>query len=375
MTSEIEEAAAAVVELTRTRPEKNMLAVYEEVMVGRRPSGCPVYLGRVQHWTEVPGESREAPQGFRPDEEVVLGALRNIPKALEMENPFTPALSVGFGVPTVATAFGAEIDFSPRNPGGVVAYLALESFDDLETPNIKTAGVFPRIKQMIEFIRANTPPEIKILFPDLQGPINVAHLLLGTDLFLAMHDQPERVHGLLQRITEFLIQCFKTLPEWIGPERMVSFPGNRVRIAECSVNLISRDGYREFGLPYDCQIAEALGEIAIHPCGGLHVFEETLAGLPNVVYTEWSDCKPSIAPRVTLEAALERIGDRPIILSGGKELWEGDFAQQIKNDLARLEDHSRQTFGYSGMRWRSGEEARIVALHREVDAYYEARYS
>ena len=62
MTSEIEEAAAALVELTRTRPEKNMLAFYEEVIAGRRPSGCPVYLGRVQHWTDVPGEAREAPQ-------------------------------------------------------------------------------------------------------------------------------------------------------------------------------------------------------------------------------------------------------------------------------------------------------------------------
>ena len=255
-----------------------------------------------------------------------------------------------------------------------MSYFPLEYFDDFETPDIHTAGVFPAMKRTIDFIRANTPSEIKISFPDLQGPINIAHLLLGTQLFYDLSDQPERAHHLLQMITEFLVQCFTVLPEWIGADRLITFPGNSRRIAECSVNLISREAYREFGLPCDRQIAEALGSIGIHPCGGLHVFEETLAGLPNVVYIEWADCKPSFAPRIGLDAALERLGDRPIILCGGKELWEGDFIQQIKEDLARLDDNTRQTFGYSGMRWRSGEEARITELHREIDAHYEAHY-
>ena len=375
MSEALDTAIADVLELMRARPEKNMLVLQEDVMAGRRPRGCPVSLGRTQHWTEVSAAPEEAPTGFQPPEEALLPALQGIPKSLAMENPYTPALGIGWGVPTVATAFGIEIDFSPRNPGGVKAHLPLESFDGFETPDIHTAGVFPRMREQIEYYRAHLPPEIKIGWPDLQGPINIAHLILGTEVFLALHTEPARLHRLLQMITDVLIQCFTILPQWIGPERHITFPGTSKRIAECSVNLISRDSYREFGLPYDRQIAEALGEIGIHPCGGLHVFEETLAGLPNVVYSEWADVRCSFAREVGLDTAIEAIADKPIILSGGRELWEGDFTDRIKDDLAHLLDHPRLTFGYSGMKWRAGEEERITALHRQVDAYYEERYA
>jgi hypothetical protein len=375
MSVEIDDAVSAVLTLIRERPEKNMLAMCEDFAAGRRPTGCPINLGRVQHWTEVSGAPQDVAPGFKPPEESLLAGLRGIPQALEMENPFTPALGTGYGVPTVATAFGSEIDWSPRNAGGVAGYLPLGSFDDFETPDIHMAGVFPRIRADIEYYRAHTPPEIKINFPDLLGPINIAHLLLGTELFFAMRDEPARLHHLLQMIAEFLIQCFTVLPQWIGEERMFNFAGNSQRIAECSVNLISREAYREFGLPYDRQISEALGAIGIHTCTGLHVFEETLEGLPNVVYTEWGDCRNSFAPQVSLDRAVELIGEQPIVLSGGRELWEGDFSAEIKDDLARLEDHDLLTFGYSGMRWKDGDEAHITGLHRQIDEYYEKKYA
>lgn len=375
MTAEIETALEGVFRAMAERPEKNMLNIYADLEAGRRPRGCPVSLGRVQHWREVPVPVEEQLGKFDPPEKRLLDGLRGIPGPLEMNNPFTPALGVCFGTSTVASAFGIEVDIgNPRNPGGVKAYLPLSTFDDFEPPDINTAGLFPRIKELIDFYRAHTPPEIKISYPDLQGPINIAHIILGTELFYAMRLDRARLHHLLQMITDFLIQIHATLPRWIGEDRLINFIGARKRICECSVNLISREDYREFGLPYDRQIAEFLGEIGIHTCGGKHVFEETLWGLPNVRYSEWADVPAAFAPEIHLEEALEEIGDRPMIISGGRELWEGDFDARIKNDLARLDDHPLLTFGYCGMRWKDEDKPLITDLHRRLDAWYEKKW-
>jgi len=375
VTAEIETAVERVLQVMEERPEKNTLNTYADLEAGRRPRGCPLSLGRVQHWREVPETDAERRGRFEAPEKRLLDGLRGIPGPLEMNNPFTPALGVCFGTATVASAFGAPIDIgNPRNTGGVTGYQPLATFDDYPAPDINSAGVWPRIRELIDVYKAQTPPEIKIGYPDLQGPINIAHMILGTELFYAMKLDAARLHHLLQMITDFLLEAHRTLPVWIGPERMVNYVGTSKRIAECSVNLITRESYREFGLPYDRQIAEFHGEIGIHTCGGKHVFEETLRGLPNVRYSEWSDVPTAFAPEIHLEEALEEIGDRPIIITGGRELWEGDFEATIKNDLARLEDHPLQMFGYSGMKWQEEDKPRIVEMRRRMDEYYEERW-
>lgn len=375
MTAEIEEALAAVFQTMEERPEKNMFVVYEDLMAGRRPSVCPLSLGRVQKPDEVPTEVPKDHADFAPPEKRLLDGLRGIPNALKLENLYSPMLGVCFGTSTVATAFGIEPDLgNPHNPGGVKSYLPLETFDEFEPPDINTAGLFPRIKELIDYYKAHTPPEIKIGYPDLQGPVNIAHIIVGTELFVAMYEEPERVHHLLQMITDFLLQCFTVLPQWIGEDRLIPFVLATKRIAECSVNLMSRETYREFGLPYDRQIAEFHGEIGIHTCNGLHVFEETLRGLPNVRYTEWGIVASAFAPCTPLEDALQEVGERQIILSGGQELWEGDYEQTIKDHFARLEDHDLLSFGYCGMYWRAEDEPEIVAMHKQLDEYYMAHF-
>jgi hypothetical protein len=375
MSAEIDAALERVFQVMEERPEKNTLNHYADLEAGRRPRGCPVSLGRVQHWREVPETDEEKRGHFDPPEKQVLDGLRGIPGPLEMNNNFQPVLGSCGVLPSVASAFGITCDIAnPRNPGGVTGYLPLETFDDFDPPDINTAGVWPRVKEQIDCIKAQTPPEIKIGYPDLQGPVNTAHLILGTQLFYAMKLEPARLHHLLQLITDFYLEIHRTLPVWIGPDRMINFIGATHRLAECSVNLISREAYREFGLPYDRQIAEFIGEIGIHTCGGKHVFEETLRGLPNVRYTEWCDVPSAFAPEIHLEAALEEIGDRPIIISGGRELWDGDFETKIHDDLARLDDHPLQSFGYSGMRWREPDKPRIIAMRQRIDDYYAARW-
>jgi hypothetical protein len=363
-----------IFQVREERPEKNTLNLLTDLTEGRRPRGCPVSLGRARHWSEVPRPGTEPPPAAQSPEDKLLSALRGIPGPLEQNNNFLPALGTGVGVPSVASAFGVVPDPSPHNPGGVVENLPLEFFDDFEPPDVNTAGCWPEVRETIEYYQAHTPSEIKICYPDMQGPLNTAHTILGTPVFLAMRLEPERLHYLLQMITDFNIQAHRALGEWIEPERQVPSVAYTSRICECSVDLISREAYHEFCLPYDRQIAAALGKIAIHMDGGRHVFEETLWNLPQIRYTEWCETRAGFAPQISQDEALAEIGDRPIVLSGGTELWDGDFEGRILDQLSRMEDHPLQSFGFTVMTGRQEDEPDLVAMRGRLDEWYAERF-
>lgn len=359
-------------------PLKNGLTVLADLETGRRPSVPPLTLGRMaDDWLSPPKPEAEPAPKLSPVEELA-NVVRGMLNPLEMENPLLPVLGLGVGTVTAATAFGVEVDTDPEhrgNLGGPKCHLPLEHFDDFPVPDVNTAGLFPQIRERIDFYCQHLPPEIKISLPDLQGPFNIAHILLGTKLFYHMVDDPARVRGLLGRITDFLIQCFDTIPQWIGEERSLRFIGSSKRIAECSVNLISREHYREFVLPCDLRLAEHFGEIAIHPCSGPHVFEETLDNLPNVRYTECGVIDCAFAGSIDVDGALRKIGGRPVILSCGEELKEGREERTIRDHFSRLEDHDLMSFGYSGMYWTRNDDADIAALHRKLDEVYMSEYA
>lgn len=111
----------------------------------------------------------------------------------------------------------------------------------------------------------------------MQGPFNIAWAVIGTDIFFLMNDSPEKFHLLMGLVTEYCIRCRKLFRKWIPENRWVNFIGATKKISECSVNLISKDLYKEFVAPYDRKLMEFWGgEIAIHPCSGPHVFKVTL---------------------------------------------------------------------------------------------------
>jgi hypothetical protein len=351
-----------------SRPDKNMLTAWADVEQGRKPSMPPISIGRQVD----PEDAKHAPPED-PDNSPqarMARTVRGMLKPLKFENPVRPLVGCGIGVPTMATAFGVKPYDDPQNPAAVQCHLPLEHFDGWDTPDPATAGCMPKIKEQIDEYKALLPPEIKVTFPDMQGPFNIAHIILGSEIFYAFTDEPDRLHRLLQLITDFMVRCYQTIGQWIGPERTWDNVNNRSRIAECSVNLIGKDTYREFVLPYDKQLGEFHGELAIHPCSGPHVFEVTLDELPNVKYTECGIVDCAFAGAIDIDSAIGRIDGRPIILSVGQELEPGREESTIRSHLDRLDDHAPMVFGYTGMYWKRLHDRQIIDLHRRLDDYY-----
>jgi hypothetical protein len=213
---------------------------------------------------------------------------------------------------------------------------------------------------------------MKIGLPNMQGPFNVAHAVLGEEAMTAPYLEPELFREFMARVVRVWLGVRRTVSELIGPE--YADPTDALpRVAECSVNLVSRAMYEEHILPHDRAVAEALGDLAVHPCSGPHVFRATLAGLP-VRMTEAGHIARTAAGSIEVDEALAAIGGRPIALGIGEELPEGREEETVRRHLDLYAAHPRLTFSYTGMHWRRKDRPAIRRMHRRLDAYWAERY-
>ena len=115
------------------------------------------------------------------------------------------------------------------------------------------------------------------------GPFTVAAALMGaTELCLALYENPDFVHKLLNFITEATIVRIKAIWDLMG----WSYPVQSWGYADDSIELISTQQYKEFVLPYHRRLVETFskgGPNAIHLCGKVQRHLKTLKDELNIM--------------------------------------------------------------------------------------------
>jgi hypothetical protein len=370
ISAQIIEAAEAFKATLDAHPECRADLAFEAALVGRPRKHAVFYLGRFPDLAAGEGKYAPPPPPRTPEERL-LEWLKSAPGPVASLNPIEAIRMVGKGPGTMAASFGIwlnpEIGFTPHGTRPLADVLR----DGL--PNPETSGVFPEMREDIEATKALTPPWLQIALPDMQGLFNIAHNILGDEVFLAPLTEPEEWDRFMALLSDYFIAAHQTLVSWIGPERLATHPAKLHRLAECSVNMVSRDFYEEHVLRFDRKIAEYYGEVAIHPCSGPHVFHVTLEKLPGVVYTEAGTIlNPTAAGSISAEAALTAIGDRPIALAIGEELAAGEEEAGMRRLLGLAARTSRLTFTFCGLGWKKADEPAMIELHKKMNEYFAA---
>jgi len=369
------EAVALFEQTLAAHPHRDALAAEAAALDGRRrelPAISIFHLVDPSDTTVAPPEpdlaAVEVGLGVEGDlARRVVGLL----EPLKMLNPVRAALAVDEGPGTLVPSFGIPLNREASNSPAFT--IGLDEALAADGPDPAASGLLGELAKRIGQIRSRLPETIKIAMPDLQGPYNLAHAIVGEDAMIGPLTEPEKFHALMDRITDFWIAVRRNLLEWIGPQRLRPLD-RAARITECSVNLISAEMYCEHVLPYDRRIAEAFGAVAIHPCSGPHVFHATLENLPHVVATEAGWIAKSAAGAIRPDEALAAIGDRPILLQIGQELPAGQEYDFIRRDLERCRQSPRLLFGYTGMHWRRKDRPHIRELHQRLDAWWAEQF-
>lgn len=201
-----------------------------------------------------------------------------------------------YGTGIMPSLFGAELfkmDHSlntlpttrslPNGRAGI-AGMVQKGIPDLHTGlGGKTLEMGSRFKDIMK----DYPNVSKYVFayhPDMQGPLDVVELLWGSDIFLALIDDPEAVHAALDLITSTYIEFLKA---WQGIFPAASdynvhwglLHKGTIALREDSGMNLSPEMFAEFARPYDKRLLDEFGGGIIHYCGRgdhyIHLIGET----------------------------------------------------------------------------------------------------
>ncbi len=161
-----------------------------------------------------------------------------------------------------AECFGAEIRVSDEEVPTVIGKLINDEDEAnaLTVPNVGAArsGLYvDSIKKAVEII-TDRP-----VFAGVIGPFSLAARLLDvTDVMMDCYDEPEKVHTVMGKVTEFITNYCKAYKE-VG--------ANGVVIAEPVAGLLSPALAEEFSAPYVKEIVDAVQDdefiVIYHNCG------------------------------------------------------------------------------------------------------------
>ena len=161
-----------------------------------------------------------------------------------------------------AEAFGAKVQYFTDEVPAVVGQLVcdLEEAEALEVPDLSKG----RAATCVEGIRlAKERIANKPVLAGMIGPYSLAGRLMDvTEIMYVCFDEPEAVHAVLEKATDYLIQYARAMQE-AGADGIV--------IAEPLAGILSPDMARGFSHPYVKKIVDAMQteEFAViyHNCG------------------------------------------------------------------------------------------------------------
>jgi uroporphyrinogen-III decarboxylase len=244
------------------------------------------------YWTfgdlpeEIPDDHYTSPESaFKYQMEKVERHFNFLP-----DDEYISFLHPWYGTGVLASAFGVNLICNPKADPAVdlSTMSAPEQIDALELPVPGKSGAMKIVTDYLDYFKANS--DLPVAITDCQGPLTTAFQVAGYDNFCFwMQDDPKRIHMLMEKVTEALIQWVRFQKERAGqPLEGCCFPLSikvpdgygGVWVADDDSVIMSGDLYKEFIKPYNERLLKAFGGGCIHYCGN------STQNIENYVNTE-----------------------------------------------------------------------------------------
>ena len=241
-----------------------------------------------------------------------------------------PAMRPDVGCSCLATAFGAQLywgDDANQTCGVREPLLReVEEAHELPVPEADAGQLAEGTARVERFAEAGEGL-VSVSLLDMAGGLNVACDLLGGEaMYLAMHDNPEALKCLLDKIQRLFLAAIEAQLAAAGGEEGITttdfpdywFPeGRKGHVSDDISAAISPDQYRQFCLPVHDQVFARYGGGGIHNCG------------PNPCLAQYLEHSP--APRAIDLAWGYSEGDLPAIKDACRKralIYMGEWPSQ-----------------------------------------------
>ena len=204
-------------------------------------------------------------------------------------------IRANFGTVIIASLFGARVEQVEDNPPWARSLATREEFVQAlqRDPLDFSQGWCPRVLDRYRFYRETLAsyPElariIKLVLPDLQGPMDTLELLRGCELYVDLCQEPELVNEALTKVAKAQIGFARHLVPYVndGPGGWTHQHGFVIRgpvlIRIDSAIMLSPKMYREQIAPHDERVLRELGGGGLHSCGNIHLNAADYLGVPS----------------------------------------------------------------------------------------------
>jgi len=246
-----------------------------------------------------------------------------------LENGWRGVLSVrsNYGTGILPTLFGCELFLMEDQQDTLPAARPLGSADavrrllDRGVPNLD-AGLGARTFECGRRLRdtlARFPVLerwVSLYHPDVQGPIDVAEVVWGSDIFYAFYEDPALLKDFLSLVTDTYIAFMRRWHEMV-PQRTpyavhwgLMHKGT-IMLRNDSLMNLSPQAYVEFVRPMDERCFDAFGGGAIHFCGRCEHYIEPMSecrGLTAVNLGQPYMNDPETICRHTVDKGIQIVG-------------------------------------------------------------------
>jgi hypothetical protein len=258
-------------------------------------------------------------------------------------------LRANFGTVLVASVFGARIEQVEDNPPWVRSFPSrVELAVALARgPVDLTAGWLPRVVERYRFYRdvlALFPPlpdVIRLVLPDLQGPVDTLEMLCGSALYADLLEDPGFVAHALYTVAAAQVALARQLAPLIndGPAGFAHQHGfmlrGRILLRDDSAIMVSPRMYRRQIAPHDEWVLAEMGGGGIHSCGNFAHNVGAMLELPSVRCLDFGQSPLNDVDAIYAQAKPRRIALVRVQVTA-EELRRGDIRRRFPTGVTLL---------------------------------------
>ena len=196
-----------------------------------------------------------------------------------------PSIAFDFGAAAylMNLAYGGKlIKIGGRINGGHIIDNIDDVFKILKPEKIYECGLYPEIFERINLFQDNYK-EVMIPISDNQSPIDVLTCIFeSSNAILGMYDEPEKIHYLMNIITDSIIEInmhFENEINNFGGFSSEGYLPYGIHVSDDNAAFLSPKIYEEFAKPYMEKLAKEFGKLSFHCCMG---YEQNLESMASI---------------------------------------------------------------------------------------------
>jgi len=199
-----------------------------------------------------------------------------------------PSIRANLGTGILPATLGLEQEAFPDKMPWLKEHLTKAQIAKLTPDDIRPRGSFARGLDMMRFFKQIMGDSIPVYVMDTQGPFDLAHLLLGDELFVQLYDDPPFVHHLMELCLAMGVKAHRWMKDAVGEPLTAMHHGNAlytenfgIRICEDTTVMIGPEQMEEFALAYSRRLAREFGGAYVHYCGYNEYLTDAILAAPE----------------------------------------------------------------------------------------------